>query len=91
MSTIELASKIHDYKEYTAMINELEALKASIADELKETLAGLGQDTMTVGDYKVSYTDCFRKDIDKKALASKHSEIYNAMLRETSYKRFTVA
>ena len=91
MGIHELTAKIRSYKDYTAMISELEALKSSIADEIKALLTSTGRDTMTVGEYKVSYTDCFRRDVDKKALAVQYSDIYNELLRETTYKRFTVA
>jgi len=87
----ELATKIREYKEYSQLINEMEAIKDGIADGLKQFMREAGLETMTVDGFKVSYTDCFRRDIDKKALAAEHSELYAGYLRETTYKRFTVA
>ena len=91
MSNTALSAKVQEYKEVSAFITELEAIKSSIADELKATLTTAGQETMTVGGYKISYTDSFRRDIDKKALATDHADLYAEYLRETTYKRFTVA
>jgi len=91
MGNHEITSKIREYKEYSAIIKELEAVKDTIADELKAILTQAGEDTMTVGDYKMSYTDYSRRDIDKKALAADHSALYAKYLKESTYKRFIVA
>jgi len=73
------------------MIEELSILKDAIADELKSLMTATGQDRLAVGQYTISYTDCLRRDIDKKALKSDYNEIYNGLLKETHYKRFSVA
>ena len=86
-----LESKIKEYKEYSRMIEELETLKTAIADNIKEYMTQEGQSKITIGEYKISYVDCTRKDLDKKALQVKYEEIYNAHLRETTYKRFSIA
>jgi predicted phage-related endonuclease len=89
MSTLE--SRIREYREYKRMIEEMEALKEAIADEIKAAMTEAGESKMIVGEYKLSYTDCKRTDIDKKALAADHADIYTQYLRETTYKRFSVA
>jgi len=86
----ELINKIREYKEYSAMIEELANLKDAIADELKALMTTTGQDRMTIGQYTISYTDCSRRDIDKKTLQANYNEIYNGLLKETHYKRFSV-
>ena len=91
MILMTLESKIKEYREYARMIEELEALKDAIADELKAAMTEAGSSKLIIGEYKLSYTDCTRKDIDKKRLEAEQSEIYTAYLKETSYKRFSVA
>jgi len=86
-----LQEKIKEYREYARMIEEMEELKSAIADELKAAMQEAGQDKMIIGEYKLSYTDCTRKDIDKKRLEADHGDIYTAYLKETTYKRFSVA
>ena len=83
--------KIKEYREYKRMIEELQELADSIADELKAEMTAAGQDKIIVGEYKLSYIDCIRTDLDKKRLEADHSDIYAAYLRETTYKRFSVA
>ena len=38
-----LTERIREYREYSLMIEELEALKAAIADDLKAEMTALGQ------------------------------------------------
>ena len=90
MTTAILEQKIKEYREYKNMIEELEALKESLADEIKATMTAAGQDKMVVGEYKLSYTDCKRSDIDKKRLKAEHGALYDAYLKEITYKRFSV-
>ena len=91
MEKHELATKIREYKECSAMIKELEAIKDALADQLKAELKAAGLDTMAVGEHKMSYTETSRRDIDKKALANQHADLYAQYLKETTYKRFIVA
>jgi len=86
-----LEPKIREYREYTRMIDELKILKSDIEAELKAALVKAGVSKMIIGEYKLSYTDCIRNDIDKKRLQAEHGELYAQYLKETSYKRFTVA
>ena len=46
---------------------------------------------MVVGEYKLSYTEVTRTDIDKKGLETDHGDIYAAYLKTSQYKRFSVA
>ena len=86
-----LQDKIREYKEYARMIEEMEALKNAIADELKAEMTATGQDKMIIGEYKLNYIDCTRRDIDKKRLEAEHKALYDAYIKETTYKRFSVA
>jgi len=85
-----LEPRIREYREYAKMIDELKALKTGIEDELKAAMVKAGVSKMIIGEYKLSYTDCTRKDIDKKRLQAEHSELYDEYIKETNYKRFTV-
>jgi len=87
----KLQEKIKEYREYARMIDELEALKDAIADELKAAMTEAGESKMIVGEYKMSYTEHTRKDIDKKRLEAERADIYAAYMKETTYKRFAVA
>ena len=86
-----LIEKIKEYREYKRMIEELNSLTDSIADELKAYMNETGESKMIIGEYKLSYTEHTRRDLDKKQLADDYTEIYNDYLIETTYKRFQVS
>ena len=100
MTNAVIEAKAREYREYKRIAEEMQALADSIADELKaatlengkaeETKAGR-KITLIVGEYKLSLSDNTRKDIDKKRLEAEYSDIYNSLLKEIAYKRFTVA
>ena len=91
MSTIEITAKIREYREYARMLEELNALKDAIADDIKSYMVSVGEEKMVVGEYKLSYVDCIRRDIDKKKLEQEHKSIYDSLIKESTYKRFSVA
>jgi len=86
-----MLEKIKAYREYKRLAEEAQALADAIADELKSAMTEAGESKMIIGEYKLSYTDCKRTDIDKKALQADHADIYAEYLKETTYKRFSVA
>jgi predicted phage-related endonuclease len=88
MSNLE--TKIREYRELKRMAEEAQAMADAIADELKAAMTEAGESKVTVGEYKLSYIDCARRDIDKKRLESEHKAIYDAYLKEVIYKRFAV-
>ena len=87
----ELTAKIREYRELKRLAEEAQAAADAIADEIKAAMTEAGESKMIIGEYKLSYSDCTRKDIDKKALAADHADIYAAYLKETTYKRFSIA
>jgi len=86
-----MLEKIKAYREYKRLAEEAQAMADAIADELKAAMTESGESKLIVGEYKLSFTDCKRTDIDKKALQTDHADIYAAYLKETTYKRFCVA
>ena len=90
MTNTNLASKISEYREYSRMIEELEALKTAIADELKAEMTAAGQDKMIVGEYKLSYTEAKRETLDKKRLEQDLGDL-SEYTKVSHYKVFKVA
>jgi len=90
-NNLNLIEKIKEYREYKRMSEELENLADSIADELKKYMVERGEEKIIVGEYKLSYKEHIRKDLDKKALQEDYSEIYAEYQTETTYKRFLVS
>ena len=91
MTTQEMIEKCKEFKEYKAMIEELENLASTIATELKEELISEGTSKKIAGPFKISYSEALRTDIDKKLLQVNHPDLYNEYQRQTQYMRFSIS
>jgi len=91
MGTNALTARIKEYREYKRMAEEMLALADSIADQLKTAMLEAGQQKMIVGEYKLSYTDVSRTDIDRKRLREEEATIFEKYSYSTTYKRFLVS
>jgi len=85
-----LTERIREYREYKRMIEEMQALADSIADELKAAMTDAGESKMIVGEYKLSYTEAKRETLDKKRLEADLGDLTD-YTKVTTYKRFAVA
>jgi len=85
-----LQEKIREYREFKRLAEEAQAAADSIADELKAAMQEAGQDKMTVGDYKLTYTESKRETLDKKRLEQDLGDL-TEYTKVTFYKRFAVA
>jgi len=72
------------------MIEEIEAIRAAIADELKAAMTETGESKMIVGEHKLSYTEAKRETLDKKQLEADLGDL-SAYTKVTTYTRFAVA
>jgi predicted phage-related endonuclease len=87
----DLVAKIKEYREYKRMAEELLALADGIADELKAHITEAGENKVIIGEYKLSYTDVTRTDINRKKLKEEEAEIFEKYSYSTTYKRFLVS
>jgi predicted phage-related endonuclease len=90
MNQNDLLAKIKEYRELKRLAEEATNAADSIADELKAMMTEAGKDKMIVGEYKLSYSDCTRSDLDKKRLEADLGDL-SEYTKVTSYKRFSVA
>ncbi|MCL2703620.1 MAG: hypothetical protein FWE91_08455 [Defluviitaleaceae bacterium] len=87
---INLQEKIREYREFKRLAEEAQTAADSIADELKAAMQEAGQDKMTIGEYKLSYTEATRETLDKKRLEADLGDLSD-YTKVTTYKRFSVA
>jgi len=85
-----LQDRIREYKEYSRMIEEMEAIKAAIADELKAAMIEAGESKIIIGEHKLSCTSSTRETLDKKRLEADLGDL-SAYTKITTYTRFAVA
>jgi len=91
MGTNALTARIKEYREYKRLAEEMLSLADSIADELKTLMNEAGHEKLIIGEYKLSYTDVTRTDIDRKRLKEEQEAIFQRYTYSTTYKRFLVS
>ena len=85
-----LQEKIREYREFKRMAEEAQALADAIADELKAAMTEAGETKLTVGEYKLSYTEAKRETLDKKRLESDLGDL-SEYTKTTHFRVFKVA
>ena len=90
MTNNEIREKAREMKEHSRMIEELEALKTAIADELKAVMTAQGKEKLVVGEYKLSYTEAKRETLDKKRLEADLGDL-SEYTKVSRFKVFKVA
>ena len=86
----DLQAKIKEYREYALLAAKYEALKSNIADEIKAAMDANGENSLIIGEYKVTYTLTKRETLDKKRLEADLGDL-SEYVKVTEFKRFTVA
>ena len=75
---------------YLAKKNAIEEQEKELELLKQELIEYMGSDTeKIIGQYKLTYKDCKRTDVDRKKLKEEFSEAYKACETVTTYKRFT--
>ncbi len=90
MSTDVLTSKVKEYKELTAMIDELRQEADGIADEIKTEMISRSTDEIRADIYKVRYKEVTSNRFDTKGFKAKYSELYDQFTKQTVSRRFSI-
>lgn len=91
MSTDVLTSKVKEYKELTATIDELRQEADSIADEIKAEMISRDTDEIRADIYKVRYKEVTSSRFDTKGFKAKYAELYNQFVKQSTSRRFSIA
>lgn len=82
-----LLNELHSLKR---MKEELEAEIEGLQDKIKEEMRAKGVDTLTAGDWKVTWKAYDRASVDTKKLRQEMPEIADKYTKISSVKRFTI-
>lgn len=78
-----------EYEELSLQLKELEKKKSEAANKLKNYLKE--NESGTVGDRTISWKTVVKNSLDTTRLKSEKPEIFNSFLKESSYRRLSVA
>ena len=82
---LNIASKI------AAKINELDELKKEKEALIKSVLDTAGVEEMKIGAFTVRFTNIVRNNFNTTAFKKKYLELYNAFIKQSNYRKFTIA
>lgn len=89
MSTQDIERKIKLMREMQRMAEEAQAEADSIKDEIKAFMGA--SETLSVGEYKITYKTVKGSRLDSAALRAAMPEIYATFCKQTETRRFCVA
>ncbi len=85
-----LEKEINDIKVLEAKIAELDELKKEKETHIKTVLEDAGVDEMNIGAYTVRFTNIVRNNFNTSAFKKKYLELYNAFIKQSNYRKFTI-
>lgn len=88
MSTSELRTRLNEYREYKAMMNELQDAMSAIGDAIKSYMGE--QEELNVEGVKVRWTRYQSTRFDSKTFKAEHAAMYEQYTKTTEARRFTV-
>ncbi len=88
--TSNLEDEIKEIKVLEAKINELDELKKQKEAILKSVLTEAGVEEMKIGAFTVRFTNIVRNNFNTTAFKKKYLELYNAFIKQSNYRKFSI-
>ena len=82
----QINNRMKKIADLDAEIKRLQALRDSVADEVKEAMTG---EVIETDAYKITYKDVTSNRFDSKAFKAEYPDIYTAYCKTSTCKRFT--
>ncbi|MBQ8458828.1 hypothetical protein IJ579_00565 [bacterium] len=89
--TSNLENEIKDIRTLEAKINELKELKEEKENIIKTVMDNAGVEEMAIGSFTVRFTNVVRNNFNTSAFKKKYLELYNAFIKQSNYRKFTIA
>ncbi len=87
----DLEGEIKDIRALEAKINELKELKEEKETLIKSVLDNAGVEELKIGAFTVRFTNVVRNNFNTTAFKKKYLELYNAFIKQSNYRKFTIA
>ena len=88
--TADLENEIRDIRALEAKINELDELKKEKEALIKSVLDEAGLEELKIGAFTVRFTNIVRNNFTASAFKKKYLELYNAFIKQTNYRKFSI-
>lgn len=88
--TANLENEIRDIRALEAKIAELDELKKEKEALIKSVLDTAGVEEMEIGAFTVRFTNIVRNNFNASAFKKKYLELYNAFIKQSNYRKFSI-
>ena len=85
-----LEEEIKAIRTLEAKIQELDELKKEKEATIKKVLDDAGIEELQIGAFTVRFTNVVRNNFNTTAFKKKYLELYNAFIKQTNYRKFTI-
>ena len=88
--TANLENEIKDIRALEAKISELDELKKEKEALVKSVLDEAGVEELQIGAFTVRFTNIVRNNFNTTAFKKKYLELYNAFIKQSNYRKFSI-
>ena len=88
--TSNLENEIREIRTLEAKIKELDELKKEKEALVKSVLDEAGVEELEIGAFTVRFTNVVRNNFNTSAFKKKYLELYNAFIKQSNYRKFTI-
>lgn len=85
-----LENEIRDIRALEAKIQELDEMKKEKEALIKSVLDETGLEEMQIGAFTVRFQNIVRNNFNTTAFKKKYLELYNAFIKQSNYRKFTI-
>ena len=91
ITNTNLEEEIKAIRAIEAKEAELKELRQEKEALVKKVLDEAGVEEMKIGAFTVRFTNVVRNNFNTTAFKKKYLELYNAFIKQTNYRKFTIA
>ena len=88
--TSNLENEIREIRTLEAKIKELDELKKEKEVLVKSVLDEAGVEELKIGAFTVRFTNVVRNNFNTSAFKKKYLELYNAFIKQSNYRKFSI-
>ena len=88
--TANLEEEIKSIRALEAKIAELDELKKEKETLIKSVLDEAGVEELKIGAFTVRFTNVVRNNFNTSAFKKKYLELYNAFIKQSNYRKFSI-
>jgi len=91
MTNLDLENEIKLIKSLEAKEKEIKELREEKEAGLKKILDKAGVEELQVGAFIIRFTNVVRNNFNTSAFKKKYLELYNAFIKQSTYRKFSIS